>query len=111
MEPIQFAHTFTKFPRLQGPDSFVGLGTVLQSKVSYFECVNRKNMLQYLTKKHGKQLVRNGQDYHLFSDKPMSKLKWLIMLRGKISVNFAARFMLKSKTWSDHLLMSRINYL
>lgn len=67
----------------------------------------RKSTLQYLAKKHGKHLVSNGCDYHLFSDKPVSKLKWLMMLRGKRFMNFAARFLLKSKTWSDHLLMSR----
>ena len=67
----------------------------------------RKSTLQYLAKKHGKHLVSNGHCYHLFSDRPMGELKWLMMLRGQRFVSFAARFLLKSKTWSDYLLMSK----
>lgn len=67
----------------------------------------RKNTLQYLAKKHGKHLVSNGRDYHLICDKPVTELQWKTILRSQKLMSFAAGFSLKSKTWSDHLLMSK----
>lgn len=67
----------------------------------------RKNTLQYFAEKYGKHLVSNGRDHHLFSEKPVNRMKWLGALRGKRFVNFAAGVSLTSKTWSDHLFMSK----
>ena len=80
-----------------------GYGAEHGQHISFY----RKSTLQYLAKKHGKQLVSNEHDYHLFSDKPMSELRWLTILLSKRFMNFAARFLLKSKVLSDHLLMNR----
>lgn len=84
-------------------DDWWHYGTDHGQHISFY----RKNTLQYLAEIHEKHFVSNGHDYHLFSNIPVSELKWRALLRRQKLVNFAVGFSLKSKTWSDHLHISQ----
>lgn len=65
--------------------------------------------LQLIAKKRNKFFVSDGKSYHLFSDKPISKTMWLVIVfGGKLpAVIFTKLF--KSNTWFDHLARKKIN--
>ena len=66
----------------------------------------RRRTLQYLAEKSGKRLLTDGVSTHLFSDQKVSYYRWMIYRRlARISPALLAT-KLRSKTWTDHLLLS-----
>lgn len=69
----------------------------------------RVQTLQFLAKKHQLHLLTDGKDFHFLSKINYSGAKWRILkLIAKISPRVLA-FRLKSKTWSDHLRLTKSN--
>lgn len=67
----------------------------------------RVKTLQFLAKKHHLQLLTDGKDIHLLSKIKYSAARWhLLKLIAKINPRLLA-FRLKSKTWSDHLWLTK----
>lgn len=67
----------------------------------------RLKTLQWLAKRRGKYLCSNGTSYHLLSDRPVNQTIWLAMMRVNRLMPLLARRRLKSKIWTDYLLMSK----
>lgn len=63
----------------------------------------RKSTFQYLAKKHGKHFVSANGRYHLFSERPVGKLRWIATLIFRKILTITAGLSLRSKTWDDHL--------
>lgn len=66
----------------------------------------REKTLLKLAEARGKSLVTDGRSYHLITDRAVSSLAWKILLRLRKGVSINARWRLKSKTWSDYLMLS-----
>lgn len=62
--------------------------------------------LQMLAKKFNKYLISNGQNCHLFTDKPISQAQWNLNVRIARKFPFLYGFGLKSKVWRDFEMMS-----
>lgn len=67
----------------------------------------RRQTLEALGAQTGKSLVSDGSFYHLFSDRPIKPRRWRALLRFNRLIPTLLRKRLSSRTWSDHLLMSR----
>lgn len=66
----------------------------------------RAATLELLARRHGKVLVTDGASYHLITDRPVSRMRWRLLLRANRLAAFWTRRRLTSKTWSDHLAAS-----
>lgn len=66
----------------------------------------REKTLRMMAERRGKHLVSDGSSYHLITDKPIGELTWRNLIRLRKILSFIIRRRLKSKTWSDHLLIS-----
>lgn len=67
----------------------------------------RVGTLEKLAIDRDKHLVTDGRSYHLISDRPIRRRTWKILLRAHKLLLPMARRRLKSRTWSDHLSVSR----
>lgn len=66
----------------------------------------RFRTLKLLAESRGVHLISNGANYHLITEKPINRFSWLLFLKfSKYIAPVQAKF-LKSKTWSDHLMLS-----
>lgn len=66
----------------------------------------RVKTLMYIAKRYGKYLSNDGRGRHLFSDRPVSALRWKVnILIERFVPGFLTR-KLKSRVWSDFELMS-----
>jgi hypothetical protein len=63
--------------------------------------------LQYLAEQRGKHLVSDGTSCHLISDKPVNPFVWRSFLKVKRYLPQLVRLKLTSKTWQDHLSLSK----
>ncbi len=66
----------------------------------------RLKSLQMLAKKFNKNLVSNGQSYHLFTDKPFNQMQWNLNVRIARKLPFLYGRGLTSKVWHDFEKMS-----
>ena len=67
----------------------------------------RLQTLRILAAQTGKTLVSDGYLHHLFSDRHINARRWKLSLRFNRVVPTLLAKRLSSRTWSDHLLMSR----
>jgi len=70
----------------------------------------RVGTLQKLAVDRGKHLVTDGCSYHLISDRPIRPSSWKVLIRTNKLLLPIARRRLKSRTWSDHLSVSRTRH-
>jgi len=68
----------------------------------------RVRTLQVLADRHEKYLYTNGVNYHLFTSSPISQQLWRYMLRYNWLMPAIARRKLVSKTWADHIRLSKV---
>lgn len=66
----------------------------------------RLQTLQFIAQKFKKHLVSDGANYHLFTDQPISSLKWNFQIRLARRFPFLYGRKLHSKTWADFEKMS-----
>lgn len=66
----------------------------------------RRKTLQIIAKKFNKHLVSNGQNYHLFTDKPLCGMRWHLNVRIAQKFPFLYSRRLISKVWQDFEKMS-----
>lgn len=66
----------------------------------------REETLRTLARRAGKHLLTDGRVHHLLTDRPINPRRWAQAIRYSGYVPWLIRRQLKSRTWSDHLLMS-----
>ncbi|CAN5348186.1 hypothetical protein BH09GEM1_BH09GEM1_04390 [soil metagenome] len=67
----------------------------------------RLQTLKVLAAQMGKSLVSDGYQHHLFADREINPTRWKLALRFNRMVPALLGKRLASRTWTDHLLMSR----
>jgi hypothetical protein len=67
----------------------------------------RIKTLKLLAKQRGKYLISNGTTYHLITDSLNSKIAWRVILSSNKIVPILLKGFIKSKTWSDHLMIAK----
>lgn len=67
----------------------------------------RLKTLKFLAAKRGKYLISDGRSYHLISDRPVNRIVWRALLKAKKILPGILRSKLRSKTWQDHLVISK----
>jgi hypothetical protein len=65
----------------------------------------RTKTLEKLAAERGKILITNGKNYHLITDRPVNQIVWNLFVKLNYLSPFFLMRRLKSKIWSDHLLM------
>jgi len=66
-----------------------------------------KKSLLHLAQKHGLHFSSNGSNFHVFSKKPINPLLFKLLYKGsKFGLYWFAKLGLKTKTFTDHKLMS-----
>jgi hypothetical protein len=67
----------------------------------------RLQTLQYLADKFGLYLISDGASRHFFSKQKYSYYAWRILIKAADKFPKILRIGMRSKTWEDHLLISR----
>ncbi|MDC1043993.1 class I SAM-dependent methyltransferase [Candidatus Pelagibacter ubique] len=67
----------------------------------------RLRTLQYLANKFGLYLISDGTSRHFFSKQKYSYYAWRILIKAADKFPKILRIGMRSKTWEDHLLISR----
>ena len=67
----------------------------------------RERTLQYLAKKFGLHLLSDGVSTHFFSHKKVSYHAWYVLRQIAKRAPSLLTLRLVSKTWTDHLVISR----
>jgi len=67
----------------------------------------RLKTLEFLAARRGKYLISDGYSYHLMSDRPVNRIVWRALLKTKKILPGILRSKSRSKTWQDHLAISK----
>lgn len=87
----------------------ISFGIVLVHSLEHGQHIGffRLKTLKFLAAKHGKYLISDGHSYHLMSDRPVNSIVWRALLKTKKILPGILRSKSRSKTWQDHLAISK----
>jgi hypothetical protein len=69
----------------------------------------RLKTLEFLAARRGKYMISDGHSYHLISELPANRIVWRALLKARKFLPGILRLKLRSKTWQDHLAMSKLD--